>query len=81
MIVDSVTFDQYCEALLLAKLGYTMYAQVDGREYQVKSTRMIGGDGRNLEVLVLTGWFKPERCWATLSDNEAAQMEQKGLFQ
>lgn len=83
MVVDTVNFDQYCEVLLLQKLGYVMFAEVDGQEYLVKQARMVGGDGRNLEVLTMQGWRTPTRCWATLDERPRVEVtvQQESLFQ
>lgn len=79
MLVDTVQFDQYCEVLLLQRLGYVMHAEVAGQAHVVKQVRMIGGDGRNLEVLTSQGWKVPDRCWAELHECQP-EVEQQGLF-
>ena len=50
----------------------------------LQAARMIGGDGRNLEVLTIYGWRRPAECWAIGPDVAVkVQVEnehQLGLF-
>lgn len=83
---DHVNISMYHEVVLCQKLGYSVFcklADIAG-EMVVDDARMIGGDGRNLEVLTIYGWRRPAECWAIGPDVAVkVQVEnehQLGLF-
>lgn len=83
---DVTSIDYYHEAELAMRLGYSLFCNVEGipGDLVVRDARMVGGDNRNLEVLVLEGWRRPSKCWGiggeVVQSKEQAQVEQKGLF-
>jgi len=83
---DYVDITMYHEVDLCFKLGYSVFCAVDEipGKLVVRDARMVGGDGRNLEVRVLEGWRKPSRVWAIGPSVDRVKggvvVEQKGLF-